>query len=171
MSGGMSRFLITLSLEVNEGLLLTSLPAKLIDATELKLKNSYQWQPLLTYVTISKHFMIRAKGVRFRATVNDCNTIMQQLLYQVRASFSSSPPFLFSIILFKLFSFKTYYNILQGEEHNTVLMIRVNDLGHQGCYSDCDEKISMPLHAEASVSLIKRGPMSSFLAHCKHFLI
>lgn len=84
VSGGTSRFLVTFSMEVNDGLLVTSLPAELINSTELKLKTSFQWEPLQTYVTISKHFTIKASGVRFRGTINDCNGIMQQLYYQVR---------------------------------------------------------------------------------------
>lgn len=82
--GGASRFFVTFSFEVYDGLLVTSLPAELINSTELKLKTSYQWQPLQTYVTISKHFKVKATGVRFRGTINDCNSIMQQLFYQVR---------------------------------------------------------------------------------------
>ena len=76
-------FLVTFSMEVNDGLLVTCLPAELINSTELKLKTSFQWEPLQTYVTISKHFTVKASGVRFRGTVNDCNSIMQQLFYQV----------------------------------------------------------------------------------------
>ncbi|ESR32766.1 hypothetical protein CICLE_v10007186mg [Citrus x clementina] len=82
VSGGTSRFLVTFSMEVNDGLLVTCLPAELINSTELKLKTSFQWEPLQTYVTISKHFTVKASGVRFRGTVNDCNSIMQQLFYQ-----------------------------------------------------------------------------------------
>ena len=76
-------FLVTFSMEVNDGLLLTSLPAELINSTELKLKPSFQWEPLQTYVTISKHFTIKASVVRFRGTINDCSSVMQQLFYQV----------------------------------------------------------------------------------------
>lgn len=83
ISGGESLFVVLFSVEVNSGGLIVSLPAELINTTELKLKNSYHWQPLQTYVTISKHFMVKAKGIRFRGTVNDCNHIMQQLIYQV----------------------------------------------------------------------------------------
>lgn len=82
--GGDSHFLVIFSMEVNSGFLVTSLPADLINTTELKLKSSYQWQPLQTFVTISKHFMVKAKGIRFVGTVNDCNSAMQQLLYHVR---------------------------------------------------------------------------------------
>lgn len=71
------------SMEVSSGSLVVSLPAELINTTELKLKNSYRWQPLQTFVTISKHFMVKAKGIRFQGTVNDCNHVMQQLIYQV----------------------------------------------------------------------------------------
>lgn len=83
LSGGEINFVVEFSLEVNDGLLVTSLPAELINTTELKFTNSYLWQPLQTYVTISKHFMVKANGIRFRGTVNDCNSIMQQLFYHV----------------------------------------------------------------------------------------
>lgn len=80
--GGETRFLVTFSVEVSDGLLVTNLPAHLINTTELKIRNSNQWQPLQTYVTISKHFMAKANGIRFQGTVNDCNSLMQQLFYQ-----------------------------------------------------------------------------------------
>ncbi|KAK4265789.1 hypothetical protein QN277_026795 [Acacia crassicarpa] len=79
--GGEAQFLVTFSLEVNEGLLVTTLPSYLTNTTELKIGDRNQWQPLLSYVTISKHFIVRANGIRFRGTVNDCNTVMQQLFY------------------------------------------------------------------------------------------
>ncbi|KAL2464204.1 Protein GAMETE EXPRESSED 2 [Forsythia ovata] len=79
--GNWSRFLVVFSLEVSSGLLSTNLPADLISSTELKLKTSYQWQTLQTFVTISKHFVVKAKGIRIRGTINDCNSIMEQLLY------------------------------------------------------------------------------------------
>ena len=83
ISGKDDQFLVTFSLEVNDGLLVTTLPSYLTNTTELKIENSNQWQPLLSYVTISKHFMVRANGIRFRGSVNDCNTVMQQLYYKV----------------------------------------------------------------------------------------
>ncbi|KAI5648713.1 hypothetical protein M9H77_34718 [Catharanthus roseus] len=62
----------------NSGYLTASPPS-----TELKVKTSYdQWQPLETFVSISKHFTVKAKGIRFRGTIADCNTIMQHLLHQ-----------------------------------------------------------------------------------------
>ncbi|KAK4425879.1 protein GAMETE EXPRESSED 2 [Sesamum alatum] len=79
--GTRSSFLIMFSIEVSAGLLSTSLPAVLVGSTELKLKTSYQWQPLQTFVTISKHFLVKAKGIRFRGTIDDCNTIMEHLSY------------------------------------------------------------------------------------------
>ncbi|KAL2229739.1 UNVERIFIED_CONTAM: Protein GAMETE EXPRESSED 2 [Sesamum indicum] len=79
--GNRSSFLIMFSIEVSAGLLSTSLPAVLIGSTELKLKTSYQWQPLQTFVTISKHFVVKAKGIRFRGTIDDCNSIMEHLSY------------------------------------------------------------------------------------------
>ncbi|KAH9683549.1 putative acylpyruvase FAHD1 [Citrus sinensis] len=51
-----------------------------------------------------------------------------------------------------------------GEGHD-VLKVKLNDMGHYGCRSDCTEKISLPLFAEATVNLISRRPMSSELAH------
>lgn len=71
------------SMEVSSGFLSTKLPADLVSTTELKLKTSYQWQPLQTFVTISEHFMVKAKGIRFRGTLEDCNSVLEQLLYQV----------------------------------------------------------------------------------------
>ncbi|KAL6990004.1 glutathione exchanger, partial [Sarracenia purpurea var. burkii] len=132
--GNGSHFLVMFSVEVNYGFLSTNLPAELISTTELKLKNSYQWQPLQTFVTISKHFMVKAKGIRFRGTVNDCNSIMQQLLYH-------------------------------GEEYGAVLVLKINDMGNYGCYPGCEEKMSVPLFAEAKVNLMRRRPMTSLVAH------
>ncbi|XP_010259486.1 PREDICTED: protein GAMETE EXPRESSED 2 isoform X2 [Nelumbo nucifera] len=80
--GNESYFLVTLSLEVNVGILVTSLPVHLINTTELKIKDSHQWQPLQNFVTISKHFLIKGKGIRFRGTIMDCNNVIQQLQYQ-----------------------------------------------------------------------------------------
>ncbi|CAH9065424.1 unnamed protein product [Cuscuta europaea] len=79
--GNKSQFQVICSMEVSSGILSLNLPAELISNTELKLKISYQWQPVQTFVTISKHFTIKAKGIRFRATLDDCNTIMEQLVY------------------------------------------------------------------------------------------
>lgn len=79
--GNKSRFVVMLSMEVSSGFLSTNLPAELISTTELKLKSSYQWQPVQTFVTISKHFAVKAKGIRFRGTLDDCNSIMEQLVY------------------------------------------------------------------------------------------
>ncbi|KAH9765914.1 hypothetical protein KPL70_002008 [Citrus sinensis] len=62
---GAFNYPVTFSMEVNDGLLVTSIPAELINSTELKLKTSFQWEPLQTYVTISKHFTIKASVVRF----------------------------------------------------------------------------------------------------------
>ncbi|XP_042475606.1 protein GAMETE EXPRESSED 2 [Macadamia integrifolia] len=80
--GNESRFLVTLSMEVNDGILITNLPIHLINTTELKQKSGNQWQPLQTFVTISRHFLVKATGIRFRGTIKDCNNVMQQLSYQ-----------------------------------------------------------------------------------------
>ncbi|CAI9089753.1 OLC1v1024385C1 [Oldenlandia corymbosa var. corymbosa] len=79
--GNRSHFLVMFSLEVSSGYISTSLPVDLISTTELKFKTSYQWQPLVTFVTISKHFLVKAKGIRFRGTIDECNSIMEQLMY------------------------------------------------------------------------------------------
>ncbi|KAF9605446.1 hypothetical protein IFM89_017465, partial [Coptis chinensis] len=80
--GNKSYFMISLSMEVSDGTLVTSLLDYQINTTEVKLENSYQWQPLQTYVTLSRHFLVKAKGIRFPGTIKDCNEAMEQLLYQ-----------------------------------------------------------------------------------------
>ncbi|KAF2300171.1 hypothetical protein GH714_010338 [Hevea brasiliensis] len=132
--GKESRFIVAFSVEVDDGFLVTSLPAELIDTTELRLMNSYQWQPLQTYVTISKRFMVKAKGIRFQGTIIDCNVVMQQLSHH-------------------------------GGENGAVLTLKLNDMGHYGCYSDCADNISIPLHVKASVNLIRKRPISSLAVH------
>ena len=102
MLGGQTDFMVTFSMEVNDGLLVTNLPAHLINTTELKHRNSYQWQPLQTYVTISKHFMVKAIGIRFQGTVNDCNGVMEQLFFHVS-------DFLLPRSLITVFSMNTCY--------------------------------------------------------------
>ncbi|XP_021741212.1 protein GAMETE EXPRESSED 2-like [Chenopodium quinoa] len=79
--GNKSNFMVIFSMELTSGILEAILPVQLINTTELKLKNSYQWQPLQTFVTISDHLVVKAKGLRFLATVDDCNNIVQQLKY------------------------------------------------------------------------------------------
>ncbi|CAM8993172.1 unnamed protein product [Rhodiola kirilowii] len=79
--GGESQFSVVFSVEVSTGFLETKLPAELINTTELKLRKNYHWQPLLNFVTISEHFTVKAKGIRFRGMFSHCREIMQQLLY------------------------------------------------------------------------------------------
>ncbi|WVY92063.1 hypothetical protein V8G54_037577 [Vigna mungo] len=134
MSKKKAHFFVTFSMEVNDGWLVTNLPVHLINTTELKHGINYQWQPLQTYVTISQHFMVKAHGIRFQATVNDCNSVMQQLFYH-------------------------------GGEHRAVLTMTLNDMGNYGCFPDCADGMSMPLYTEATVNLMRKQPMSSFLAH------
>ncbi|KAH8502369.1 hypothetical protein H0E87_013897 [Populus deltoides] len=132
--GNESGFIVTFSVEVDKGFLVTCLAAELLKTTELKVMSSYQWQPIQTYVSISRHFMVRANGVRFRGPLNECNSVMQQLSYD-------------------------------GRESDAILTVKLNDMGHYGCSSDCTDKIAVPLHAEATVQLIRRRSMSSLLAH------
>ncbi|XP_021770837.1 protein GAMETE EXPRESSED 2-like [Chenopodium quinoa] len=79
--GNKSNFMVIFSMEVTSGILEAILPVQLINTTELKLKDSYQWQPLQTFVTISDHLVVKAKGLRFLATVDDCNNIVRLLKY------------------------------------------------------------------------------------------
>ncbi|CAL1366002.1 unnamed protein product [Linum trigynum] len=133
--GSESQFIFAFSVEVDVGYLETSLPAQLSLTTELKLHSSHMWQPLQTYVTISRHFLVRASGVRFRGTVNDCNNVLQQLSYN-------------------------------GGEQVALLTVKVNDMGHYGCSSaDCVERISVPMFAEATVSLVQGRPMGLLATH------
>lgn len=82
-AGNKSHLLVTFSLEVNDGVISTSLPAHLVETAELKSMRSNQWQPLQTFVTISRHFLLTGKGIRFQGTIGDCNNAMQQLFYHV----------------------------------------------------------------------------------------
>ena len=56
---------------------------------------------------------------------------------------------------------------VQGGEHGAVLTLTLNDMGNHGCYPDCEEGMSMPLYTEAMVNLMRKQPMSPFLAHSK----
>lgn len=85
MLGGESHFLVTFSVEVTDGFLLTNLPSELINSTELKLKNTFQWQPIQTYAAISKHVNVKASGIRFRGTIKQCNDFLEQLLHHVKS--------------------------------------------------------------------------------------
>ncbi|XP_020877406.1 protein GAMETE EXPRESSED 2 isoform X3 [Arabidopsis lyrata subsp. lyrata] len=132
--GGESHFLVTFSVEVTDGFLLTNLPSELINSTELKFKNMFQWQPIQTYAAISKHVNVKASGIRFRGTIKQCNDLMQQLLHR-------------------------------GGENGAVLTLKLSDMGNYGCFLDCTERISLPLHAKARVNLIRKRPLSSLGAH------
>ncbi|XP_010512519.1 PREDICTED: LOW QUALITY PROTEIN: protein GAMETE EXPRESSED 2-like [Camelina sativa] len=132
--GGDSQFLVTFSVEVTDGFLLTNLPSDLINSTELKFKNMFQWQPIQTYAAISKHVNVKASGIRFRGNIKQCNDLMQQLLHH-------------------------------GGENGAVLTLKLSDMGNYGCYLDCNERVSLPLHAEAHVNLIRKRPLSSLTAH------
>ncbi|XP_057433554.1 protein GAMETE EXPRESSED 2 isoform X2 [Lotus japonicus] len=112
----------------------SDLPTFPVGESHFLVSFSVEWQPLQTYVTISKHFMVKATGIRFHGTINDCNSVMQQLFYL-------------------------------GGEHGAVLTLTVNDMGNYGCYPGCAEGMSMPLYTEAMVNLMRKTPMSSFLAH------
>ena len=68
---------------MSSGILEATVLAELINTTELKIINSNQWQPLQTFVSISHHIVIKARGLRFQATVDDCNNIVTQLKYHV----------------------------------------------------------------------------------------
>lgn len=74
--------------------------------------------------------------------------------------------------MLNLSSHKLHWSFIQGREDD-VLTLKVNDMGHFGCYLDCVEKLVLPLQAEATLNLIRRPVMSSFAAHSKlhyHFL-
>ncbi|EPS69729.1 hypothetical protein M569_05036, partial [Genlisea aurea] len=79
--GNRSDFSIFVSMEVSDGVLSTSLPSELINTTEVKLKSSHLWQPVQTFVAISKHFSVKAKGIRFRGSIDECNNAVKRLSY------------------------------------------------------------------------------------------
>ncbi|KAI0514236.1 hypothetical protein KFK09_010271 [Dendrobium nobile] len=80
--GNRSHLMVMFSVEVNDGLLSTTLPVHLIKTAEVKIKSSNQWQPLQTFVTIANQFVMRGKGIRFQGTIGDCNNAMQRLFFQ-----------------------------------------------------------------------------------------
>lgn len=80
-AGNRSHLLFMFSVEVNDGLLSTTLPVHLIKTTELKIKNSNQWQPLQTFVIIANQFLSKGRGIRFQGTIEDCNNAMQHLFF------------------------------------------------------------------------------------------
>ncbi|URE40955.1 Filamin/ABP280 repeat [Musa troglodytarum] len=80
--GNKSHFLVMLSMEVNDGTISTTLPVSLVNTAELKIEGSNQWQPLQTFVTISNHFVLKGKGIRFHGSIGDCNNAIQRLFYQ-----------------------------------------------------------------------------------------
>ncbi|CAH8358393.1 unnamed protein product [Eruca vesicaria subsp. sativa] len=132
--GGEAHFLVTFSVEVTDGSLLTNLPSELINSSELKFKNLFRWQPIQTYAAISKHVNVKASGIRFRGTIKQCNDMMQHLLHH-------------------------------GGENGAILTLKMSDMGNYGCFLDCTERISLPLHAVARVNLIRKRPLSSLAAH------
>ncbi|GJY30420.1 protein gamete expressed 2 isoform X1 [Tanacetum coccineum] len=79
--GNKTHFRVMFSVEVSSGYFSAKLPANLISTTELKLKNRKQWQPLITFVQISSHFTVKAKGIRFLGTIDDCNMLLHRLTY------------------------------------------------------------------------------------------
>ncbi|KAM0030330.1 hypothetical protein Hdeb2414_s0018g00535901 [Helianthus debilis subsp. tardiflorus] len=84
VAGNETNFRVMFSVEASIGTFSAKLPAQLIRTTELKLKRSKQWQPLLTFVEISHHFTVnKVTGVRFLGTINECNTLLHQLIYYV----------------------------------------------------------------------------------------
>ncbi|XP_047312347.1 protein GAMETE EXPRESSED 2 isoform X1 [Impatiens glandulifera] len=139
-AGNKSEFLVMFSLEVDSGVVSTNLPADLISSTELKLKGSYQWQSLQTFVTISRHFTVKARGIRFLGTVDNCNSIMQDLSY--------------------------YQSEEEGHGGGAMLTVKINDMGNYGCQTSfCQVNMSGPLFAHADIHLIRSKPMSPFAAH------
>ncbi|KAH7688236.1 hypothetical protein IHE45_03G019900 [Dioscorea alata] len=129
-----SHFVVSFSMEVNDGMLSTSLPVNLLRNAELKLKNKHHWEPLQTFVAISNHFVLNGKGFRFRGTIEDCNNAMQKVLYQGE------------------------------KDDDALLTISVNDMGNYGCYPDCTERMSLPLSTKVTVNLVRRKPISSTAA-------
>ncbi|XP_078150864.1 gamete expressed 2 [Carex rostrata] len=80
--GNKSDFMLTLSLEVDEGELMARLPVSLIGSAEFKSQYRKVWQLLQTYVTISNNFVLKGKGIRFQGTHLDCNNALQRLYYK-----------------------------------------------------------------------------------------
>lgn len=45
------------------------------------------------------------------------------------------------------------------------MTLKMSDMGNYGCFLDCIERISLPLHVVARVNLIRKRPLSSLAAH------
>ncbi|KAL7599774.1 hypothetical protein Lser_V15G24464 [Lactuca serriola] len=125
------------SVEVSSGYFSANLPAELTSTTELKLKNSNsnQWQPLLTFIEISRRFSLKAKAIRFRGAIEDCNTLLQQILYH-----GDEEGGVFTVSVNDMGWYGCYPE-------------------------DCEEMMSAPLISEATINLIRKMPVDPMVAH------
>ncbi|KAJ6908539.1 hypothetical protein NC651_018821 [Populus alba x Populus x berolinensis] len=119
--GNESGFIVTFSVEVDKGFLVTSLAAELLKTTELKLSVATNTDMFLSQDILWSELMESDSGGRLTNAT--------------------------------------------GRESDAILTVKLNDMGHYGCSSDCTDKIAVPLYAEATVQLIRRRSMSSLLAH------
>ncbi|RID76505.1 hypothetical protein BRARA_B03474 [Brassica rapa] len=53
----------------------------------------------------------------------------------------------------------------RGGENGAIMTLKMSDMGNYGCFLDCIERISLPLHVVARVNLIRKRPLSSLAAH------
>ncbi|XP_052620731.1 protein GAMETE EXPRESSED 2 isoform X1 [Lactuca sativa] len=136
-TGNKSHFRVMFSVEVSSGYFSANLPAELTSTTELKLKNSNsnQWQPLLTFIEISRRFSLKAKAIRFRGTIEDCNTLLQQILY-----YGDEDGGVLTVSVNDMGWYGCYPE-------------------------DCQEMMSVPLISEASINLIRKMPVDPVVAH------
>ncbi|CAH1453869.1 unnamed protein product [Lactuca virosa] len=138
-TGNKSHFRVMFSVEVSSGYFSANLPAELTSTTELKLKNSNsnQWQPLLTFIEISRRFSLKAKAIRFRGTIEDCNTLLQQILYH------------------------------GDEDGGVLTVSVNDMGWYGCYPEDCQQMMSAPLISEATINLIRKMPVDPVVAHCK----
>ncbi|CAI9265809.1 unnamed protein product [Lactuca saligna] len=135
--GNKSHFRVMFSVEVSSGYFSANLPAELTSTTELKLNNSNsnQWQPFLTFIEISRRFSLKAKAIRFRGTIEDCNTLLQQILYH------------------------------GGEEGGVLTVSVNDMGWYGCYPEDCEEMMSAPLISEATINLIRKMHVDLMVAH------
>ncbi|KAI5070146.1 hypothetical protein GOP47_0014489 [Adiantum capillus-veneris] len=68
-------------IQVEEGSLILTLPENRTSSTEVRHEDSYHWSPLPTAVFENHVFTTQAQGIKFRATLEECNNALQELRY------------------------------------------------------------------------------------------
>ncbi|MCO5595656.1 hypothetical protein L7F22_049701 [Adiantum nelumboides] len=68
-------------IQVEKGNLILTLPENRTSSTEVRHEESYHWSPLPTAVFENHVFTTQAQGIKFRATLEECNNALRDLRY------------------------------------------------------------------------------------------